>query len=136
MTRPLRDRHALISASLEAVLHRCPDPGPAVYDRMFARFPETLALFFLDRDGRRREHMLSFTFETLLDYIGDRRFAVSMLQCEMINHAELGVPAEIFVRFFAIVRDTFRDLIGAEWSPEFDAAWNEMLAELHDEVFV
>jgi len=121
---------AAINASLEAVLERVPDPVPVVYDRLYADYPETVALFFLDRDGRRREHMLSVTFETLLDYIGDKRFAVSMLHCERINHAELGVSTEVYTRFFWVVRDAFRDVLGKDWTPAFEAAWNELLEEL------
>ncbi|MGL4541801.1 MAG: globin [Polymorphobacter sp.] len=121
---------AAINDSLEAVLMRVPDPVPIVYARLYADYPETVELFFLDRDGRRREHMLSVTFETLLDYIGDKRFAVSMLHCERINHAELGVTPEVYTRFFWVVRDAFRDLLGDGWTPRFEAAWNELLEEL------
>ena len=125
---------AAINASLETVLERLPDPVPLVYERLYADYPETVALFFLDPDGRRREHMLSVTFETLLDFIGDKRFAVSMLHCERINHAELGVPPEVYTRFFWVVRDAFRDFLGNDWTPQFDAAWDGLLEELQEVV--
>lgn len=127
---------ATISASLDAVVARVGDPAAIVYDRLFAEYPDTLALFFLDRDGTRREHMLSVTFETLLDFIGERAFAANMLRCEVINHQELGVPPETFTRFFVVMRDAFRDLLGPEWTPAFDAAWETMLNELADAVAV
>ncbi len=121
---------AAIQSSLEAVLARVPDPVPLVYERLYADYPETVALFFLDRDGRRREHMLSVTFETLLDFIGAKHFSVNMLHCERINHAELGVPPEISTRFFWVVRDAFRDELGADWSPAYETAWAALLDEL------
>jgi hemoglobin-like flavoprotein len=126
--------NAAIIASLDAVVTRVGDPGPVVYDRLFADYPDTLALFFLDRDGMRREHMLSVTFEALLDFIGDRNFAANMLRCEVINHQELGVPPETFTQFFVVMRDAFRDLLGADWRREYDAAWAAVLAELAQEV--
>ena len=121
---------AAIQSSLEAVLARVPDPVPLVYARLYADYPETVELFFLDRDGRRREHMLSVTFETLLDFIGDKHFSVGMLHSERINHAELGVPPEVYTRFFWVVRDAFRDQLGPEWTPAYEAAWNRLLEEL------
>ena len=121
---------AAIQSSLETVLARVPDPVPLVYARLYADYPETVELFFLDRDGRRREHMLSVTFETLLDFIGDKHFSVGMLHSERINHAELGVPPEVYTRFFWVVRDAFRDQLGAEWTPAYEVAWNGLLKEL------
>lgn len=35
------------------------DPGPAIYVRLFAAFPELDALFVRDRDGSVRGHMLA-----------------------------------------------------------------------------
>jgi hemoglobin-like flavoprotein len=127
---------ATINASLDAVVAHVGDPGPVVYDRLFADYPDTLALFFLDRDGSRREHMLSVTFETLLDFIGDRAFAANMLRCEVINHQEFGVPPQTFTQFFVVMRDAFRDLLGAEWTADYDAAWTALLNELAEAVTV
>jgi hypothetical protein len=31
---------------------------------------------------------------------------------------------------FVAIRDTFRDLLGAEWTPETDAAWAHLLAAI------
>jgi hemoglobin-like flavoprotein len=125
-----------VTASLDAVVARVGDPGPVVYDRLFADYPDTLALFFLDRDGTRRDHMLSVTFETLLDFLGDRNFAANMLRCEVINHQEFGVPPETFTRFFVVMRDAFRDLLGPDWTADFDTAWATVLDELAEAVAI
>ena len=46
------------------------------------------------------------------------------------DHAELGVPPEVYTRFFWVVRDAFRDQLGAEWTPAYEVAWNGLLKEL------
>lgn len=53
-----------------------------------------------------------------------------MIQCEVVNHDSYGVPREIFATFFGIVADTLKDSAGAEWSPEMDTSWRELLARL------
>ncbi|HOY76176.1 MAG TPA: hypothetical protein PLN33_00130 [Hyphomonadaceae bacterium] len=39
------------------------------------------------------------------------------------------MPAERFDDFFVAMRDTFRDLLGADWSSAMDALWSQMLRE-------
>lgn len=121
--------HAAVLDSLErAAAHG--DPGPAIYAELFAQHPETEVLFFLDRTGSRREAMLSRTFETLLDFLGTRHFARGMLETEQVNHQELGVDPVTFARWFAVVRDALRGILGPEWSAEHEAGWVELLAEI------
>jgi hypothetical protein len=53
-----------------------------------------------------------------------------MIRTEMVTHEGYDVPREVFATFFPIVRDTLRDILGAEWTPEFETAWAELLVEL------
>ena len=55
------------AASLEALTARVGDPAPLVYARLFARHPETEALFLMDKGGLVRGQMLATAFEALLD---------------------------------------------------------------------
>jgi len=57
-------------------------------------------------------------------------FASNMIQCEVITHSGYDVPPAVFAVFFGIVRKTIRDQLGADWTREFEEAWNELLAEL------
>jgi hypothetical protein len=40
------------------------------------------------------------------------------------------LPPRVFATFFAAVMETFRDLLGAEWTAETDAAWATLLGAL------
>lgn len=124
--------HALILRSLDLVAERCEDPTPYVYERLFARYPEMQPLFAMDKSGAARGHMLSEAIESLIDFIGPRRYAVSLLQSEHINHGNLGVPSEIFTTFFENMMESFKAILGEAWTPETDVAWREMLAAIDD----
>lgn len=120
----------IISQSLELVAARCDDPTPLVYARLFAQFPEMEALFVRDKDGSVRGHMLSEVIDGVLDYVGRRVYSVGLIRSEIINHENLGVPPAVFGTFFATVMETFREIAGEAWTPDMDAAWRELVAEL------
>jgi len=119
-----------ITESLEQVAERCGDPTAAVYGLLFARHPEMLDLFVRDTNGAVRGQMLNQAFEIIMDYIGPRSFSANFIACEVVNHENLGVPPEVFASFFGVMRDAFRDILGADWTPAFDQAWRELVGEL------
>ena len=41
-----------------------------------------------------------------------------------------GTPRELFVAFFGIIAQTLREVIGADWSDEIDAAWRKLLGDI------
>lgn len=86
--------------SLDLVAEHSEDPTPRVYERLFARYPETEALFMGDTRGAARGQMLRQAIETLLDYLGPNAFAANFLRAELHNHSDIGVPTEIFPRFY------------------------------------
>ena len=124
----------LIEHSLALVAARCADPAPLVYARLFQEHPEVAALFVNDRDGGVRGQMLAVALEGLLDHAGPRAYAAHLLRAERVNHEGLGVPPEIFDRFFDILVATFRDLLGADWTVEIEAAWARLLAGLRHDI--
>ena len=119
-----------IEASLERVAERCGDLTPLVYERLFTRHPEMKPLFWRDTTNAVKGEMLAKVFEIILDFIADNLFAANMIQCEVITHAGYDVPPEIFRIFFGIVADVVSEQMGDEWTPELDAAWRTLLAEL------
>jgi hemoglobin-like flavoprotein len=124
------DDAALIEASLAQVAARVGDPAPLVYARLFARFPEVEALFVRDVSGIVRGNMLTTTLECLLDFAGPRAYATHFVGSERVNHGGLGVQAEMFDRFYATVIETFREVLGEDWTAETDAAWARAAAGL------
>lgn len=102
----------------------------AIYARLFAAFPETEPLFALDRDGQVRGNMLSHVFETIFDFIGERRYAHRFVGAEVVTHEGYGVDPTAFAAFFHLVRDEVRDACGADWSAAMETAWRQLLSEL------
>jgi hemoglobin-like flavoprotein len=120
----------IIERSIERVAELEGDPAEKVYDRLFAEQPEMREMFVLDRDGSARGHMLAEALNCVFDLAGPRSYAPVLIQSELTNHRNLGVPPAVFATFFRIVRDCFRDILSDEWDKATDAAWNALLAEI------
>jgi hemoglobin-like flavoprotein len=118
-----------VARSFEIAAERCEDLTPLVYERLFREMPELQAMFRTDSRLVRGE-MLARTIEALLDFAGDRTFGGFFVSSEATTHAGYDVPPRIFVQFFRVVRDTMRDILGADWSDDMDSAWRELLADL------
>lgn len=122
---------AAIEQSLEIAAERADDLTPKVYARLFDRHPTMQAHFWRDTSGAVKGEMLSRTFEAILDFVGERRYAQNMIGTEMVTHEGYDVPREAFITFFEVVRDTVRDAVGADWTPAFETAWAQMLADMN-----
>lgn len=123
------DAQALLD-SLDLIAERSDDPAPQVYERLFARHPETEPLFIGDKRGAARGQMLRQAIETLLDYLGPNAFAANFLRAELRNHDDIGVPAEIFPAFYQAMAEAFAEIGGAAWTPAMQAAWDQVTGEI------
>lgn len=128
--KPTFPQAAEIEASLELAAERSGDPTPRIYARLFEVHPQMQPYFWRDSDGAIKGEMLARTFEAILDFVGERRYAGHMIGTEMVTHEGYDVPRDVFASFFPIVRDTLREILGAEWTPQFESAWNALLAEI------
>jgi hypothetical protein len=36
----------------------------------------------------------------------------------------------LFGKFFGVIAETIREILGADWSPEISQAWQQLLAEI------
>jgi hemoglobin-like flavoprotein len=126
----MSDAHAAIEESLERLAERAGDPTPEVYARLFARYPETEALFVRDVDGAVKGEMLAKVFEIALDLSGANAYAANFIACEVVNHDGVGVPRETFPRFFDVAVETFAELLGPDWTPAYAAAWAGLVARV------
>jgi hemoglobin-like flavoprotein len=123
------DAHA-VESSIELAVQRGADLTPRVYERLFAQQPEMLALFCRDHDGQIKGEMLMRVFEALFDFIGERRYADNMIQCEVVTHEGYDVPRDVFATFFGVVAQVVRDVCGDAWTTDMDRAWHRTLADL------
>lgn len=115
----------LIVDSLDQLAERIGDPSPAIYARLFAEFPETEERFFRDVNGSIRAEMLAQVFGCLMDPGGP--YQMNLIRSERVNHDGFGTPNEVFNRFFWIVRDACRELLGEAWTPAFESAWTQRI---------
>ncbi|HEX7776103.1 MAG TPA: globin [Parvibaculum sp.] len=121
-----------ITQSLELVAELCGDPTPLVYARLFAEHPELEALFTRDTSGAVRGQMLAQVIDIFFDHVGRGAYTTNFIRAEQVNHENLGVPPQVFGTFFRTVMECFREVAGDQWTPEMDAAWRELVAELED----
>lgn len=122
---------AAIEESLSLFAERCAEPVPAIYRLMFQRHPYMVAYFQRDTNNAIKGEMLARTVEAILDFIGPREYSHLMIGTEMVTHEGYDVPREVFVTFFAIIRDAMRETLAGAWSDAFEAAWVKLLDEIH-----
>lgn len=119
-----------IEISFERAASRCADLTPLVYRRLFDEHPETKAMFRTDGRDLVKGSMLTLAIEAILDFAGDRRGQFRLIACEIVSHDGYGTPRELFIAFFAVIRDTLRDLLADEWSIEIARAWDQLLVDI------
>jgi hemoglobin-like flavoprotein len=124
----------LIVESFELAASRCDDLTPLVYDRLFAVKPEMRGLFRADPKNLIKGSMLELALEAVLDFAGEKKASHRLIFCEVQSHDAYGTQPEIFTVFFVVMRDVVRDLLGAEWTAEIEAAWDVTLKALDDYV--
>jgi hemoglobin-like flavoprotein len=119
-----------IERSFELASRRCEDLTPLVYRRLFRQHPEAETMFRTEGSEPVKGSMLQLTIEAILDFAGPRTGHFRLIECEVSSHDAYGTPRELFVAFFAVIAETVREILGAEWSPEIDAAWRKLLDEI------
>lgn len=120
----------IIFETLERAGEKCADPAPLVYARLFASHPHLEALFVMDRDGSVRGSMLQTCLTIILGLLDREETPRFLISAGRMHHEGYGVPAGEFDAMFIAMRDTFRDLIGADWTPAADAAWSDLLEDI------
>jgi hemoglobin-like flavoprotein len=120
----------LIQHSFELAAERCEDLTPLVYRRLFREHPEAESMFRREGSDLVKGSMLALTIDAILDFAGDRTGHFRLIECEVSSHDAYGTPRELFGRFFGVIADTLRELLGTDWSPEIDEAWRKLLGEI------
>jgi hemoglobin-like flavoprotein len=120
---------AALARCFELVAERG-DPVPLVYARLFAAHPEMEVLFARDTNGNVRGNMLAEAITALADFTGDNNYGGNLFRAEIVNHEHIGVPPPNFLAFFSVMRDTFAEMLGRDWTPEFETAWDEVISAI------
>lgn len=119
-----------IERSFEIAAARCDDLTPLVYRRLFEAHPEARAMFRTEGSELVKGSMLALTIEAILDFAGPRTGHFRLIECEISSHDAYGTPRELFGKFFGVIADTMREVLGHDWTPEIDAAWRKLLDEI------
>lgn len=119
-----------IERSFEIAAERCGDITPLVYQRLHVAYPETLTMFRTEGSEPVKGSMLALTIGAILDFVGPRAGRFRMIECEISSHDAYGTPRDLFIAFFGIIARTLQDILGDDWSPEIDAAWRKLIAEI------
>jgi hemoglobin-like flavoprotein len=119
-----------IRQSFELAAERCDDLTPPIYRRLFREHPEAVTMFRTEGSELVKGSMLALTIEAILDFAGERCGNFRMIECEVTSHDAYGTPRELFVAFFGVIAATLREILGNDWSPEIDQAWQTLLTEI------
>jgi hemoglobin-like flavoprotein len=119
-----------IEISFELAASRCTDLTPLVYQRLFDQHPETRTMFRSEGSDLVKGSMLALAIEAILDFAGMRRGHFRLIACELASHDAYGTSRQLFIAFFAIIRDSVRDLLGDEWSFDIARAWDTLLVDI------
>jgi hemoglobin-like flavoprotein len=119
-----------IPRSFELAAARCEDLTPLVYRRLFEKHPEAEGMFRSEGSAPVKGSMLALTIEAILDFAGERAGHFRLIECEVSSHDAYGTPRDLFISFFGVIADTLHEIIGADWTPEIDAAWRKLFDEI------
>lgn len=119
-----------VAASFECLAQRGVDPAGEIYARMFAAHPATEKLFARDADGGIKAHMLYEAIEAALDIESPHGYGANLIGCEVVNHQNLGVTPEVFVSFYATMRDVTKAHCGGDWTPAMETGWRDFIARV------
>jgi hemoglobin-like flavoprotein len=119
-----------VAQSLETLAARGLDPAPLVYARLFARYPETEALFWRDTSGQIKGNMLAHALNAILDASDGGAMGRMIVENECVTHAEMGVAPAIVPDFLDAVASAIETLLGPDWTADTQAAWARLIAGL------
>jgi hemoglobin-like flavoprotein len=82
------------------------------------------------------EHMLGRMMEEVLTVLMAEEPASqrAYLHFEIDSHRAYGVLVSMYPDFLAAVRDTIRELLGDNWNPDYESAWNERISQVLAEI--
>lgn len=119
-----------VAASFECLAQRGVDPAGEIYARLFAAHPATEELFVRDGDGAIKAHMLYEAIEAALDIETAHGYGANLIGCEVVNHQNLGVTPEVFVSFYATMRDVTKTHCDDHWTPAMETGWRDFITRV------
>lgn len=126
----MKAKAEFILETLERVAERAGDPKDRIYTMLFERHPDFEALFVMDVDGGVRANMLRTSIDCMIGVAEGRETPRFLLEAARMIHDGYGLSEAEVHSFFEVMRDVFREVLAADWTPAHESAWTALLAEL------
>ena len=94
----------------------------AFYERLFTSFPQTRA-FFASTDIKEQRKKLLGALALVIQNLRKPAVLTSALQGLGQRHVAYGVLPEHYPIVGAVLLETFSDVLGDHWTPEYQDAW-------------
>lgn len=121
----------ILDITFERVVELAGDPKDRIYARLFELHPEFERLFVMDVDGGVRGSMLQTSLNCMMGVArNEAETSRFLIEAARMIHDGYGISDDEVDSMFLAIRDTFREILGKEWSDEIDLAWTGLLEEL------
>ena len=117
-----------INESLELAAEHIDDLVPLVYERFFARRPETERLF--KSDPLLRGRMLNETLTLILESAQGTGYVDGIIEREVVDHRAYGVTVSMYESYFESVIDVLKSALNEAWTPAHEKAWRDQFERL------
>lgn len=122
----------LITKTLERVAELHGDPADMVYAELFRAHPEYEELFVMDEGGGVRGTMLATSIDCIMGLADGSNTPLLLMEAAQLQHDAYGLKGEELAAMFVAMRDAFRNVLAAEWSPRHESTWAAALLKLEE----
>jgi hemoglobin-like flavoprotein len=102
-----------------------------IFARLYAMNPAYEAMFCMDSDGGVRASMLTTCVNCVLGVAaGNVQTPAYLIEAARMIHDGYGIREEDVDLMFVAMRDTYRNVLGEEWTGEIEREWEALLSVL------
>jgi hemoglobin-like flavoprotein len=112
----------LLETSFQAIAPRGEAFVTAFYERLFTNYPQTRAFFASTNMKEQRKKLLGALI-LVIQNLRKPEVLTSALQGLGQRHVKYGVQPEHYPIVGTILLETFAELLGDNWTPEYHDAW-------------
>lgn len=119
----------LLKKSFDQVAPQKEAFAKAFYERLFRDFPATAPLF-AKTDMKKQESSLMATIAVVVNGLAEGADVVPAVKALGLRHKGYGVQPEHFDAVGQSLIATFRQFLGAAWTPDVEATWGDAYTTL------
>jgi hemoglobin-like flavoprotein len=114
----------LLRTSFETVAARQPAITPRFYEILFARYPQSQALFGRNSTQAQQE-MLQQSLVAVIEHLDDAPWLSSTLRALGAKHVDYGVTPDMFDWVGDALLATLAEILDEQWSDDVALAWQQ-----------